>query len=105
MTEFDPEKFEEKYVHYFGELEAAYSNAYQRLHGRYDSRLLRGVDRRILSESEPLYEGDGEFRIELPTDVDDRLEALDDGDRAERVLNALTDEIEGELRRTFGFEE
>jgi hypothetical protein len=29
MTEFDPEKFEEKYVHYFEELKTAYSNAYQ----------------------------------------------------------------------------
>ncbi len=102
MTEFDPEKFEEKYVHYFDELETAYSNAYQRLHGRYDSELLRTVDRRILSESEPMYEGDGVFSVALPADVDERLRSLPgDEERLETILEEFVDEIERELVRIF----
>ena len=49
MTEFDPEKFEDKYVHYFEELETAYSNAYQQLHGQADSEALRAIDRQVLN--------------------------------------------------------
>lgn len=106
MPQFDPEKFEEKYVHYFEELEAAYSNAYQQLHGNYDSELLRAVDRRILSESEPLYEGDGEFSVALPDDLDERLQSLSgEEERLVTVLEAFVDEIERELKRTFEFED
>ncbi len=105
MTEFDPAKFEDKYVHYFEELEAAYSTAYQRLHGRYDSALLRAVDRQILAESEPVYEGEGEFTVRLPPDVDDRLKAVrGERETVENLLETFTSEIEKELRRTFGFE-
>ncbi|WP_276274107.1 DUF5783 family protein [Haloarcula litorea] len=105
MTEFDPEKFEEKYTYYFEELETAYSNAYQELHGERDSEVLRGIDRRILSESEPVYEGDGRFRVTLPDDVDGRIESLPGSDeRAERVLAEFTSEIERELRRLFEFD-
>ncbi|AFZ74745.1 DUF5783 family protein [Natronobacterium gregoryi] len=104
MTEFDPEKFGEKYVYYFEELEAAYSSAYQQLHGQYDSQVLKAIDRQVLSESEPVYEGDGEFAVELPEDVEDRVGAVSDHDQFETVLERLTEEIERELRRTFGFE-
>jgi hypothetical protein len=105
MTDFDPEKFEEKYVHYFEELETAYSNAYQHLHGTRDSELLRAIDRQVLSESEPVYEGDGQFRVELPDDIDERARALPgDEDRFQTVLDEFTDRIEDELRRIFGFE-
>jgi hypothetical protein len=38
----------------------------------------------VLSESEPVYDGDGEFRVILPDDI--------------------TDRIEDELRRIFEFE-
>lgn len=105
MTEFDPEKFEEKYVHYFEELETAYSNAYQTLHGQYDSEVLRAIDRQVLSESEPVYEGDGEFSVRLPEDVDERAASLP-GDEAtfETVLTEFTDNIERELRSIFTFE-
>ncbi|EMA22615.1 DUF5783 family protein [Haloarcula sp. KBTZ06] len=105
MTEFDAEKFDEKYVHYFEELETAYSNAYQELHGQYDSEVLRGIDRQILSESEPVYEGDGAFSIRLPDDTAARAQSLP-GDEAtfDTVLSAFTDAIERELRRLFEFE-
>jgi hypothetical protein len=105
MTEFDAEKFEEKYVHYFDELETAYSNAYQELHGQYDSEVLRGIDRQILSESEPVYEGDGTFSVRLPDDIAARAQALPgDEETFDTVLSAFTDAIERELRRLFGFE-
>lgn len=106
MTRFDPEKFEEKYVHYFDELERAYSEAYQRLHGRYDSELLRAVDRQILSASEPTYEGGEEFSVALPEDLDERLESLP-ADEAELVpvLEEFVGEIERQLARIFEFDD
>lgn len=105
MTEFDPEKFEEKYVHYFAELEEAYSNAYQQLHGRYDSEVLRAIDRQVLSESEPFYEGNGEFRVALPDEPADRVGAVADHEQFEPVLETFVDRIERELQRIFGFDE
>jgi len=104
MTEFDPDRFDEKYVHYFEELEAAYSNAYNQLHGRYDSTVLRAIDRQILNESEPVYEGDGQFRVELPADPADRVPAVADHEQFDVVLDEFVDRIEAELRRTFEFD-
>lgn len=103
MTEFDPEKFEAKYVHYFEELEAAYTAAYQDLHGEVDSGILRPIDRRVLSASEPFYEGDGEFRVDLPDDPYERAGQPGDKEQFEAVLDTLVDGIERELREEFGF--
>lgn len=98
MSGFDPGRFDEKYLHYFEELEAAYSNAFDRLHGTYNSELLRAVDKQILSESEPMYAGDGEFEIELPADVDDRIAAIStDEEAVQAVLDAYVDALEEEL--------
>jgi hypothetical protein len=106
VTEFDPENFDDKYVYYFEELETAYSNAYQQLHGQCDSEILRAIDREILSESEPVYEGDGEFRVALPDDLERRADALPGDDETfDAVLAEFTDRIERELRQIFGFEE
>ncbi len=106
MTEFEPEKFEEKYVHYFEELETAYSNAYQQLHGQANSEVLRAIDRQILSESEPVYEGDGEFRVMLPDDTIEQAQPLPgDEETFNAVLDEFIDRIEGELRHIFGFED
>ncbi|QRV15473.1 hypothetical protein JMJ58_00805 [Haloterrigena salifodinae] len=105
MTEFDPEKFEDKYVHYFEELQEAYSNAYNQLHGRYDSEILKAIDRNVLSESEPFYEGDGEFRVELPDErVEEVRSAVGKPEQFDTVLEELVTRIEAELRRIFGFE-
>jgi hypothetical protein len=60
MTEFDPEKFEDKYVHYFNELQRAYKNAFERMNETYDSELIHAIDQQILNESEPIYEGSAE---------------------------------------------
>jgi hypothetical protein len=106
MTEFDPEKFERKYEHYFEELETAYSNAYQQLHGQVDSEYLKAIDRQVLSESEPIYEGDGTFRVTLPEDAKaDVRSQFEDGETFDAVLAAFTDRIEAELRRIFEFED
>jgi len=122
MTEFDPEKFEEKYVHYFDELQAAYSNAYQQLHGEYDSTVLKAIDRNVLAESEPFYVGtagdstddssgrdpgaaEGPFRVELPDDVPERVGRVADHDQFDVVLAELVERIERELERQFEFDE
>jgi hypothetical protein len=105
MAEFDPEKFEEKYAHYFAELQRAYKNAFEYMNGRYDSELIHAVDQQVLSESEPFYEGDGEFRVDLPDDAAERLQGvLVDDEKLAAVLDAYVDRIESELQRAFDFE-
>ncbi|AGB32390.1 hypothetical protein C488_12029 [Natrinema pellirubrum DSM 15624] len=105
MTEFDTEKFEEKYVYYFEELETAYSEAYQQLHGRYDSTILKAIDRQVLSESEPFYQGDGKFRVELPENPRERVGSVSEHEQFDTVLETLVDRIEAELRKQFEFDE
>ncbi len=105
MTEFDPEKFENKYEHYFTELQRAYRNAFEYMNERYDSELVHAIDQQVLAESEPFYEGDGQFRLELPEAPLDRLEGvLAPDDKAEKTLEAYTDRIESEIARVFGLE-
>jgi len=105
MAEFDPEKFEDKYVHYMTELERAYRDAFEYMNDRYDSDLVHAIDQQVLSESEPVYEGDGRFRVTLPEDPVGRIDAVvvDDGKAAE-TIDAYTDRIEAELRDVFGFD-
>lgn len=104
MAEFDPEQFEDKYANYFPELQQAYKNAFNRMNDRYDSQLVHAIDQQVLNESEPFYEGDGEFRIELPDDPYDRLQGVvADRERFEEVLSIHVQEIETELQRVFGF--
>ena len=104
VNEFDPEKFEEKYVYYFEEIEAAYSQAYNRLHGECDSTVLKAIDRQVLSESEPVYEGDGQFSVELPDDPYERVSSGIDEEAFEGLLEQYVERIEEELRRVFGFD-
>ncbi len=106
MTDIDPEKFEDKYVHYFNELQKAYKNAFNRLNDQYDSELIHAIDQQVLNESEPFYEGDGEFRVELPENPTDRVQGiLVDDEKLSETLDIYVEEIETELRRVFGFEE
>jgi hypothetical protein len=104
MTTFDSEKFEEKYIHYFDEFQEAYKNAYQYMHERYDSTLLRLIDRQVLNESEPFYEGDGEFRVELPDNPHDRVQEIPDEGKFDSILDEFVTRIETELQRIFEFE-
>ncbi|MFC4540910.1 DUF5783 family protein [Halosolutus amylolyticus] len=104
MADFDPEKFEDKYANYFPELQQAYKNAFNRMNEEYDSQLVHAIDQQVLNESEPFYEGDGEFRVELPDDPYGRLSGvLVDEERFEEVLEIHVEEIENELQRVFGF--
>lgn len=102
MADFDPEKFEDKYVHYFPELQRAYKNAFSTMNEEYDSTLIHGIDQQILNESEPVYE-DGEFRVELPDDPHERLtDVVVEADKLDATLDRYREEIRSELRRVFG---
>ena len=106
MTEFDPEKFEEKYVHYLTELQQAYRAAFEHMNERYDSELVHAIDQGILNESEPFYEGGGAFRIELPEDPHGRLGGvLVEDEKLDAVLAAYVDRLETEIRDVFGLED
>lgn len=100
MASFDPEKFEEKYKHYFPQLQRAYRNAFERMEEEYDSDVVHAIDQRILAESEPFYEGNGSFRVELPDNAADRV----DMDLPPGVLGAYRAAIEEELATIFGFD-
>jgi hypothetical protein len=102
MATFDPAKFEDKYVFYLPELEEAYKAAFETMNDRYDSDLVHAIDQRVLNDSEPFYEEDGRFRIELPDDPGQRLEGvLVDEEKFEAVLEAYVEQLEGELRAVF----
>ncbi len=101
MAEFDPQKFEDKYTHYFAELQRAYQNAFEEMNDTYDSDLIHAIDQRILAESEPFYEGGGDFRVDLPADATDRL----DHDDLEAILEEYVETIETELADVFGLRE
>ena len=103
--DFDPEKFEDKYEHYFPQLQQAYRQAFETMNDAYDSELVHAIDQAILAESEPFYEGDGEFRVELPDDPIANLEGvIVDTGKAESVLDVYVDEIETQLQSVFGFD-
>jgi len=105
MTEFDPEKFEDKYANYFPELQRAYKNAFETMNDAYDSELVHAIDQQILNESEPFYE-DGDFRIELPADPKERLTAVVvDDEKLSGVLDAYLDELRRQHRRVFGLDD
>ncbi|MFC6613482.1 DUF5783 family protein [Halopenitus salinus] len=104
-TEFDPEKFEDKYANYFTELQRAYKNAFEYMNERYDSELIHGIDQQVLNESEPFYE-DGEFVVELPENPRDRLQGvLVDDEKFDETLGIYVSRIESELHRVFGVEQ
>ncbi|MFB6135986.1 MAG: DUF5783 family protein [Halobacteriaceae archaeon] len=106
MDDLDPDTFEEeKYVEYFPKLQRAYKDAFDELNGTYDSTLVHAIDQQVLDESEPHYEGDGEFRLELPENPTDRVEGVVASDeRVAELLDVYVEEIERQLRVVFGFE-
>jgi hypothetical protein len=105
MAEFDPEKFEDKYVHYLTELQGAYRSAFEYMNERYDSELVHAIDQQVLNESEPFYEGDGQFRIELPENPEGRLgNVLVEKQKLDAVLAEYVDRLEVEIRDVFGLD-
>lgn len=105
MSPFDPEKFEEKYVHYLAELNKAYRNAFDYMNDHHDSGLVHAIDQQILDASEPFYEGDGVFRIELPDAPKELIKGVDEDDeRFDDVLSEYVERIEFELQSVFDFD-
>ena len=104
MTEFDPDRFEdEKYVDYFQQLQRAYKNAFETMNEEFDSTLIHGIDQQVLNESEPFYDEDEGFTVELPDDPYDRLTAVVvDEEKFDAVMERYREEIRSELRRVFG---
>lgn len=93
MTAFDPERFEDKYEHYFTELQQAYRQAFDAMSDRADSGLVHAIDQQGLSESEPVYDGDGEFTIILPDKPATRVPDHD-AEHLQQVLEAYMSELE-----------
>lgn len=105
MVAFNEDKFEDKYVHYFTELQQAYKDAFEYMNETYDSDLIHAIDQQILNESEPFYEGNGQFRVELPENPRSRLHGvLVDDEKFEAVLAEYVDRIERELQAVFGLD-
>jgi len=105
MTEFDPQKFEDKYANYFPELQKAYKQAFEVMNDRYDSELVHAIDQQVLNESEPFYDEEAGFSVELPDEPGDRLTAIIvDDEKLDVVLDEYVEQIEAELRRVFGVE-
>jgi len=101
----DAETFDEqKYVDLFPQLQQAYKNVFNRLNDEYDSSLIHGIDQSVLNESEPFYDDDEGFYLEIPEDPYGRLSetgVVVEEDRFETVLDEYVEAIEAELERTF----
>ncbi|WP_277542609.1 DUF5783 family protein [Haloarcula laminariae] len=105
MTDFDPEQFEDKYANYFPQLQKAYQQAFEVMNDRYDSELVHAIDQQILNESEPFYDDDQGFYVELPESPVDRLTAIIvDDEKLSTVLEEYVGQIEAELHDIFGVE-
>jgi hypothetical protein len=105
MTDFDPDAFEDKYANYFPELQKAYKQAFEVMNDRYDSELVHAIDQQILNESEPFYDDETGFYVELPENPTERLSAvIVDDEKLETVLETYVDRIESELHDVFGIE-
>jgi hypothetical protein len=104
MSDLTPSEFEaEKYRDYFPQLQNAYKRAFDRLNEEYDSQLVHAIDQQVLNESEPVYEGDGEFALELPADPLERLDGVvASEERAAELLERYVAEIERQLVAVFG---
>lgn len=97
MTPFDAEKFEDKYKHYFTELQQAYRNAFEEMEQRYDSDIVHYIDQHLLAESEPFYDGNGRFRVELSNDTEQQVEDEDMSEILEEYIQVLEEQIAAEF--------
>ncbi len=105
MTELDVEKFEDKYVHYFTELQKAYKNAFEEMNDTYDSELVHAIDQLVLNESEPFFDEQSGFSIQLPATPFDRVrnQIIVDQEKFEHVLERYVATIEDELEDIFDY--
>ncbi|MDS0259906.1 DUF5783 family protein [Haloarcula sp. S1CR25-12] len=105
MTDFDPEQFEDKYANYFPELQKAYQQAFEVMNDRYDSELVHAIDQQVLNESEPFYDDETGFYVELPDSPSERLTAvIVDDEKLDVVLSEYVEQLETELHDIFGVE-
>ena len=103
MTGFDPERFEEKYTHYFTELQQAYRNAFDRMQSEADSEVVHAIDQLVLAESDPQYTGDGTFEVVVPEDAVARVsEAVDGHDDVSETVERYRVILAEELAVVFG---
>lgn len=103
MSKFDPEKFEDKYIHYFTELQRAYKNAFEKMNNSYDSQLIHAIDQLVLNESEPVFDEIEGFSIALPEDPYPRLQGhfVVDEAKFDAVLDVYVETLESELEAIF----
>ncbi len=107
-TAFDPEKFEDKYAHYFAELQAAYREAFEAMNDRYDSELVHAIDQGVLAESEPFYDDEEGIWVDLPEDPVARIAAtgvLVDEDHAASVVAEYRERLEAAIAAELGIED
>jgi hypothetical protein len=75
------------------------------MNDRFDSKLVHAIDQEVLNESEPFYEGDGRFRLELPENPADRVTgAVVSDEKLDGVLETYAETVEREIARRFGFD-
>lgn len=103
--EFGAEEFDErKYTEYFPNLQAAYKQAFERVNERHDSELVHALDQAVLSESEPFYDPNEGFTVEVPAEPAGRVAAtgvMADTETIETVLAEYVEEIESALASEF----
>ncbi len=105
MSSFDPEQFEDKYANYFPELQKAYQRAFEVMNDQYDSELVHAIDQQVLNESEPFYDDEQGFYVELPDQPGERLSAVVvDEEKLSAVLDEYVDRLESQLHDIFGVE-
>lgn len=97
----DAETFDErKYTEYFPQLQQAYKTAFDRVNEQYDSSLVHAIDQQVLNESEPFYDDNEGFHLELPEDPYGRVTGVVvDEETFQSVLEAYVEQIEDELER------
>lgn len=102
---FDAEEFDEtKYTERFPQLQGAYKQAFSEVNETYDSELVHAIDQQVLNESEPFYDSDRGFYVEVPEEPVARVAAagvIADSDRVETVLQAYTNALSDALAAEF----
>ncbi|MFB6111677.1 MAG: DUF5783 family protein [Halobacteriaceae archaeon] len=104
--ELSPAEFDEtKYTEHFPTLQAAYKEAFEEINDTHDSELVHAIDQQVLNESEPFYDEEEGFVIEVPDEPVARVAAAGlvvDSETVEAVLDEYVEAIEAALARRFG---
>jgi hypothetical protein len=102
---FDAQEFDEtKYTERFAQLQSAYKRAFSEVNETYDSELVHAIDQQVLNESEPFYDPEKGFYVEVPDEPVARVAAagvIADQERVQTVIDAYTDAIARALATEF----